>query len=267
VPAVPEPALREIHYPTTGTVQAGIVPGTGPMAAEGRYDPMQRERDANLNYRREDNFYRGDFGSAVVYGSPLRGSPLGNEVTHEICPPDLRQQCFQPPPLLTSGKPYAVYFLARPRPSNARDPRLQPDAGAAIYDLSMGSTAYQMFLVDSDPVRVHAIGTTASASSGLQAWLVTNPTHYCHDFDRTTSDRVVPIESQLANFAHGHYTRIDDAVWHQYQDEDRNVQRRVLRLLIDAPTNTDPTVNFEDKFPADISCYPLECGAPQCQPK
>ncbi|MBI4515917.1 MAG: hypothetical protein HY699_08900, partial [Deltaproteobacteria bacterium] len=273
LPAVPPPTPepREIHYPTTGTVNAGILSGTGPTALEGRYTSMQRQRVSNLNYRRADNFYRGDFGSVVVYGSPLRGSPLGNEVTHEMCAQDLRQQCFQPPPPKTSLTRYGIYWLARPKPASAPDSRTQPDAGAAIYDLSIGSAAYQLFLFDSDPVRVHAIGTTASALSGqplpeLASW-VTNPTHYCQGFDRTTSDRVVPIESQLANFAHGHYTRIDDAAWHEEQDQDLSVQRRVVRLLVDAPANPDPIANFEDKFPGDIGCYPLECGAPQCQPK
>jgi hypothetical protein len=265
VAAVPSPAPREIQYPATGTVTPGLVSGTGPTAPEGRYAAMQRQRDVKLNYRRADNFYRGDFGNVVVYGSPLRGSPLGNEATQEICPPDLRQQCFQPPPPLFSWQ-HVVYRLARPQPEDAPDARTQPDAGAGIYDLSMGSTAYQMFSVDSDPVRVHAIGTTASALSGLQTW-VTNPTHYCQGFNRTTSDRVVPIESQLANFGHGHYTRIDGAIWHQYQDQELRLQLRVVDLLVDTPGNTDPAANFEDRFPADASCYPLECGAPQCQPR
>jgi hypothetical protein len=264
----PNPEPREIHYPASGTVNAGaIVSGTGPTAPEGRYMAMERQRDAKLNYRRADNFYRGDFGSVIVYGAPLRGSPLGNEVTHEICPPDLRQQCFQPPPPLTLLTQYGVYFLARPKPANAPDPRTQPDAGAAIYDLAEGSTAYQMFLLDSDPVRVHAIGTTASVTSGPQVSWVTHPTHYCPGFDRTTSDRVVPIESQLANFAHGHYTRINDAIWHQDQDKDGDLRDRVSSLLVDTSANTDPVANFEDKFPADLGCYPLECGAPQCQPR
>jgi hypothetical protein len=253
---------RFIHYPAN-VVDVELRDWTIPATEEGGYGSMVLARARpDLFYRRPDNFQQGDLGSVVVYGSPLRGSPFGNEVTHEICAPDLRARCFDPnnvPPLLSRRR--AVY-------SQASDPsRTQADAGAAIYDLAMGGSAYGLFHeLDSEPVRVHAIGTTASLLSGPPIQWVTHPEDYCPGFDRTTSDRIVPLESQLANFAPSHRTLLRGP-WHNAQDSFLPLRETVVRLLVDLTTSAqDPATRYARNFAADSNCYPLQCGAQQCQP-
>jgi hypothetical protein len=260
---------RAIRYPQNSE-KTGL---TISAAEEGGYGPMTLQRDPALRYRRPENFTRGDLGSVVVYGSPLRGSPLGNFVTDWLCSPDLRAGCFNPPPTLGSPLQLGLYTRASSLST------LQFDAGAAIYDLAMGSTAYRLFHeLDSEPVRVHAIGTTApdvvepglppDVSGGdflynLAEFLADD---YCPNFNQDTSDRVVPIESQLANFAPGHYTRIDKKAHHNAQGALFDLRMRVAEVLVDTAQNSqDPEEPFEERFFAD-PCYPLECGASQCQP-
>jgi hypothetical protein len=259
---------RAIRYPQNSE-KSGL---TISAAEEGGYGPMTLQRDLALRYRRPENFTRGDLGSVVVYGSPLRGSPLGNFVTDWLCSPDLRAGCFNPPPTLGSPLQLGLYTRASSLST------LQFDAGAAIYDLAMGSTAYRLFHErNSEPVRVHAIGTTApdvveaDLPPDVHGWdfiynLIENVAdNYCPNFSQDTSDRVVPIESQLANFAPGHYTRIDKKAHHNAQGALLPLRMRVVKLLVDAPPNVDLGKYFEERFFAD-PCYPLECGASQCQP-
>ncbi|MBI4517304.1 MAG: hypothetical protein HY699_15975 [Deltaproteobacteria bacterium] len=262
------PEEREIHIPGNATIDPSTIPsGTGPLASEGRYTPMATDREPRLRYRRTDNFKRGDFGSVVVYGSPLRGSPFGNYATHEVCRPGMRAQCFDPPPPLLELKRWAIYFEAQPA-FGQQDARTRPDAGAGIYDLSMGSTAYRLLSRDSERVRVHAIGTTSEGSNngwGLLASVLPGSNHYCPGFSRANSDDIVPIESQLANFPLAYRSRFEHA-WHNEQGTLDGLQRRVLRLLVDSPASSaDPVLLFAEKFPSDWNCFPLRCGAESCQ--
>jgi hypothetical protein len=263
-------AERVILYPQSSNKAGATITAT----EEGGFDAMVLERQADLFYRRADNFRRGDFGSVVVYGSPLRGSPFGNWVTDSLCSDNLRTECFNPPPSpVTDPIQRQLYNMA------SEESRLRADAGAAIYDLAMGSTAYRLYHeLDSEPVRVHAIGTTAPPvvaavppSFDTLEFFYNLPefkgNNYCAGFNQTTSDRIVPIESQLVNLAPEHYSRLDGAS-HNVQDAFPDLQERVVTLLADTPQNPkDPVTYFEPKFPADTDCYPLECGATQCQPK
>jgi hypothetical protein len=238
-------------------------PGSANIVLARGYGAMTRARsDPQTLYNRPDNFGQGDFGSVVVYGAPLRGSPFGNYVVQQLCTPgDVRQECF-------AGMPSAPDKLALYLKASAAA-RSQPDAGAGIYDLAIGSTAYRLFhLYDSEPVRVHAIGTTTDDASTLDTWalqqLASAPS-YCSGFGNTTSDSVVPIESQLANLAPPHRTQLHGA-WHNAQDSLQALQVEVVQVLVDAPQNAaDLASYFEGKFPADNNCFPLLCGGGLCQ--
>lgn len=136
----------------------------------------------------------------------------------------------------------------------------------------MGATAYQLFKqYDSEAVRVHALGTTAEGetvfSQGTFVALVeSSAAGYCPGFNRATSDRIVPLTSQLANLGCGHFTFFNGA-WHNAQDSLKKLQIAVVELLVDAPERMgDPLARFEDRFPKDANCFPLECGgATACQ--
>jgi hypothetical protein len=220
------------------------------------YEAMTRARSDPLNfYKKLDNFKQGDFGSVVFYGAPLRGSPFGNYVVQQLCTPgDVRQECFASAP--STLERAVLYF------KTSAAARSQPDAGAGIYDLAIGSTAYRLFgLYDSEPVRVHAIGTTTDDDGTLDTLFLQSfssaPT-YCPGFSNATSDSVVPIESQLTNFAPDKRTRLHGA-WHNGQDSLSDLQTRVSRLLVDSPQNADdPASHFADKFRADT--FPFVCG-------
>jgi hypothetical protein len=238
---------RSIQYPLCaelGTVPAG--PG---------YEPIQLDRPSDLRYRRADNFMQGDLGSVIVYGAPLRGSPFANSVTHDKCHDD--RNCYVVPPLTPNPLlvQLAIAFAGGASGFDASD------AGTAIYDLSIGSTAYATFHTSaSEPVRVHAIGTTADGDNPVEARAIgslTTPNYYCPGFDEANSDRVVPLESQFANV--GKRTRATGA-WHNRQDGSRKVRETVAALLIDGMTGqVDPSVLFDPQFSAD-AVFPLECG-------
>ncbi len=264
--AIPDQPLPE---PRAITYGGATIPASD--GREGGYGPMQRARSAAFRYRRPDNFERGDFASVIVYGAPLRGSPFGSYVAHELCAPNLRQTCFaQPPPLLTHPSRRALYEFAAP-PAGRPDPRAEPDAGAGIYDLSTGSTAYGLFAqYDSEPVRVHAIATTADGDPVLSqgtiaAFLEGSGAAYCPAFDKTTSDRIVPVASQLANLECEHFSQFGGA-WHNRQDKLEALQGAVVHLLVDSGDRpADLLFRFEERFARDQNCFPLQCGVSQCR--
>jgi hypothetical protein len=149
--------------------------------------------------------------------------------------------------------------------------RNQDDAGAAIYDLSIGSTAYQLFHeYDSEPVRAHAIATTADDNQLTEADLLqvlTQSWRYCLGFNELTSDQIVPLESQLTNFPPFPKRKRLHGAWHNFQDKLEDLQTHAVRVLRDfSNSSIDPASYFVDRFARD-SCFPLECGGSQCQPQ
>jgi hypothetical protein len=244
---------RSILYPPAG----GVTPN--PVAAKSGFKSMTLERvQMERYYRRNDNFKQGDLGSVVIYGSPQRGSPFANNVIHDKCHDD--RGCFTFPPLTLNQLLVRVATAFGGGGSGLG----RPDAGAAIYDLSMGSTANDLFhSLSSTPVRVHAIGTTANSDNPGPAkalGLITNPAKYCPGFDETTSDRIVPIESQFANFNTAG-PRIP-GYWHNSQDASPELQGTIATLLIDDPSHTHALEElFDAQFDADTDpgAYPLEC--------
>jgi hypothetical protein len=246
---IPTTTPRSVHYPSST--------GLSTIAAGPGYFELETGRDDPYRYRRPDNFRQGDLGSAIVYGSPLRGSPLANGVTHDRCQDE--RTCYLLAPQ-TPGQllvDLAVAFLGK---LSGID---QPDVGTAIYDLSIGSTVYEAFhRLKSEPVRVHAIGTTADSDGApvALAGYVTSANLYCPGFNETNGDRIVPLASQFANI--GHRTPASRA-WHQNQDQSKDVQSTIIKLLIDgklaSAAATDLGLHFDAQFSAD-PMYPLECG-------
>ncbi|MBI1817096.1 MAG: Ig-like domain-containing protein [Deltaproteobacteria bacterium] len=264
----PAPLARAIHYPANSSINPdGTVPALPPMlpTGEGGYGSITLRRDdEKTRYQRPDNFWQGDFGRVVTIGSPLRGSPFANGVTHYVCSPDVRELCFAHLPTFHPERLY-VYNRA------TSDARQRGDAGAAIYDLATGSTTYSRFSADSDPVRVHAIATTAPSASSVGNFLV-GSANFCPGFDNTTSDGVVALQSQIANLGSNHYSPFPLAAEHTGQPDNKKVHARAVDVLVDTPPsqgpNPDPlTYYFEDKFPGD-GCFPLQCGTgvAACQP-
>jgi hypothetical protein len=258
-PQTSVPLTRQIQYPADSDAARTDVcthPNCTIVAGGGSgYFPLNAARADALLYRRPDNFFQGDFGSVVVYGAPLRGSPFANDVTHGICEDQAR--CYVAPQGLAQQALQAAL-----KKQTTDEARRQSDAGTAIYDLAIGSRAYELFRTyPSEPVRVHAIATTADKSKpGLlersALALATNPEIYCPGFDEHSSDRIVPVRSQLANLGHG---SIFDNAWHNAQDESHDVQDDVVHLLTDRPDRSDPVEPFDPAFRED-PVYPLECG-------
>jgi len=251
--------LRQIQYPADSDAARTDVcthPNCTILAGGGLgYFPLNAARADALLYRRADNFLQGDFGSVVVYGAPLRGSPFANDVTHRICEDQAR--CYVAPEGVAQ-----LALQAALKQQTTDEARRQSDAGTAIYDLAIGSRAYELFRAyPSEPVRVHAIATTADKSKPklverTALALATSPEVYCPGFDEHSSDRIVPVRSQLANLGHG---SVSQDAWHNAQDESRRVQTTVVQLLVDNQNGTDPVESFDPAFRED-PVYPLECG-------
>jgi hypothetical protein len=248
---------RSIHYPPNADPATGVRDVT--VFAGAGYPPLQTGRpNDSYRYKRVDNFRQGDLGSVIVYGSPLRGSPIANAVTHDRCHDD--RACYEGLP--TSWDKTVVQLtlaLQRGPLQNLLTPSA-PDRGAGVYDMSMGSKAYDLFhQYPSEPVRIHALATTSETDNPTKVQILTalsDPERYCPGFGGDSSDRIVPLASQMANLTHA--TPFPGA-WHNKQDSLAAIQDAIADLLIDAATDTsDPADRFDPSFAADPA-FPFQC--------
>lgn len=212
------------------------------------------QRGSADHFRRPDNFDRGDIRNVVTIGTPMLGSPFGNWVVRDLCGDGAggnktRGQCFD-------GLTLATIISDSQAGKGAS---AQPDYGDAIYDLAIGSQAISaMKSFESGPVHVHAIGTTADnignffTGVGLrflsEMLAQSQSRRYCPDFSPSSSDLIVPIESQYYGMPDAAQT-FEPGVTHLQQDSDERVIADAVRVLEDNVATGDAVNRFASGYP------------------